>query len=332
MTRSTTLRVAKMKFVFLMDPLESVIFEKDTTFALMLGAQARGHEVFYLPKGGISLQNGQLLLKTTRVIPQRNKARPFIVKRTATLSGSDIDALFIRTDPPFDEEYLMHTWLLDHLPEHVVAINRPEGIRRVNEKIWAARFKGLVPPTLVSRDRGELLKFIEEQGRVVAKPANGYGGKSVFKFSKADLNKNVILETLTDNFRQEVIVQKYLPAAQKGDKRILLLNGEPLGAVLRVHGKDDHRNNFFAGGKPRPADINDRDRLVIKTLKPYLCHLGLYFVGIDMLGGSLIEVNVTSPTCLQEMNRLYQKNLELEVIRFVEKSVAEKQFSASLRT
>lgn len=314
-----------MKFVFLMDPLETVIFEKDTTFALMLGAKAAGHDVYYLPSNGITLKNGKITFHAIKVIPQRIKNKPFVIKQKLDLPAETVDAVFVRTDPPFDDEYLMHTWLLDRLPSKVVVFNSARGIRAVNEKVWATQFTDLLPPTIVSRNRTELLKFIAKEKDVVAKPTNGHGGRAVFRIKLGDTNTNVILETLSAKFSTEIIMQKYVPAAKKGDKRILLLNGEPLGAVLRVHAKDDHRNNFFSGGKAFPAKITARDQEVIGVLRPHLRELGLYFVGIDMLGDYLTEVNVTSPTCLQEMNHFSGQHLENKVIAFVETLVRDRQ-------
>jgi len=313
-----------MKFVFLMDPLETVIFEKDTTFALMLGSQRRGHEVYFLPSDGMTLQNGQIIFHATRVVPQKTKSRPFVIKQKIDLLAEKVDAVFVRTDPPFDEEYLLHTWFLDRLPSHVVVMNSPNGIRSVNEKLWVTQFTGLVPPTLVTRNRNDMLQFIQKEKSIIAKPTDGHGGRSVFRIEQDDTHTNVILETLSTKFTREIILQRYLPASTKGDKRILLLNGELLGAVLRVHSKDDHRNNFFTGGKPIATKITPRDIEIIETLKPYLRELGLSFVGIDVLGQYLIEVNVTSPTGLQEMNRLYRQKLEEKVIQFVEDLVMQK--------
>jgi len=314
-----------MKFVFLMDPLETVVFEKDTTFALMLGAKARGHDVYFLPANGITLKNGKIILHVTKVIPQRIKAKPFVIKQKLDLPAETVDVVFIRPDPPFDDEYLLHTWLLDRLPVSVAVINSASGIRTVNEKVWATQFTSLVPPTVVSRNRSELLSFIKSEKKVVAKPTNGHGGRAIFRINSGDAHTNVILETLSNKFSAEIILQRYVPAATKGDKRILLLNGDPLGAVLRVHSAEDHRNNFFSGGKAFPAKITARDLEVIEVLRPRLRELGLYFVGIDMLGSYLTEVNVTSPTCLQEMNHFTGRRLENDVITFAENLAKEKQ-------
>jgi len=320
-----------MKFVFLMDPIHTINMEKDTSFILMLGACRKGHEVYYLLDGGMTQVAGELSFAVQRVIPQQVSAKPFIIQESLSLREKDVDAVFIRTDPPFDLPYLVHTWLLDRLADRIPVINHPAGIRTVNEKIWASRFTSLVPPTLIGRNRGDLAAFVREHKTVIAKPTDGYGGQSIFRLSEGDLNINVILETVSQGFSKDIILQKYIPEASEGDKRILLLDGEPLGAVLRVHAADDHRNNFFSGGKPVATQITQRDREIISALKPELQKLGLWFVGIDILGGYLIEVNVTSPTCLQEINALTGQSLEDRVIDFVENLIEKKGPGSKIR-
>jgi len=310
-----------MKFLFLMDPLETVIFEKDTTFILMLGAHDRGHEVYFLPEDGISLIEGKVYFHVTKVTPQAITHMPFKKEHTLRLSQDDIHAVFVRPDPPVDEQYIMNTWLLEHLPKHIAVINNPSGIRTVNEKVWAAHFKDITPPTVISANKNDLLSFIAKHKNIIAKPTNAFGGQSVFHIENGNTNTKVILETLTDRYNKAIVIQKFIPESRNGDKRILLLNGNILGCLLRMHEDGEHRNNFFAGGKPMPAKINARDKKIVSILKPHLQKLGLYFVGIDILGDYLIEVNVTSPTCLQEMNRLYNVNLEEKVIDFVEKLI-----------
>lgn len=314
-----------MNFLFLMDPLETVKVYSDTSFIFMLGAHERGHKVFFLPSGGISLKKELVHFKVTEVIPVvRENGMPFDIVSEQTLTENEADVVFIRTDPPFDSEYLMNTWLLERAESNVAVINSPHGIRTVNEKIWATQFTDLIPRTVISRRLSDFKEFLAEEKNIIIKPTDGFGGAGVFKISEDAPNKNVSFEMLSDRDQKEVIMQQYIPEAAIGDKRILLLDGEPLGAVLRVHGEDDHRNNFYAGGKPIATEITDRDLEVIKTLKPHLKKLGLHFVGIDMLGDYLIEVNVTSPTCLQEMNQLYDCKLQDSVIQFAEKLIKEK--------
>ncbi len=302
-----------------MDPLETVVFEKDTTFMLMLGAHRKGHETYYVAKDGLSLIDGKVYFNVTKVTPQAIMHQPFIEEHTLRLSQDDIHAVFIRFDPPFDETYLMNTWMLDHLPKKIVIINSAAGIRSVNEKVWAAQFTAFTPPTIISANKHDLLEFVATHKHIIAKPTNAFGGQSVFHIEYNHTNTKVILETLSDRYNKAIILQRYVPEAKNGDKRILLLNGDILGALLRIHGEGDHRNNFYAGGKPAPVTLTDRDYEIIATLKPHLQQLGLLLVGIDILGDYLIEVNVTSPTCLQEMNKLYNVNLENKVIEEVER-------------
>ena len=318
-----------MNYVFLMDPLENVVVEKDTSLALMVGAHRKGHKVYFLPDGGIVRKNNKLQFHVREVTPQYKKNEPFIDHGAVVLVQDDVHVIFIRTDPPFDEQYLHNTWLLDLLPEYIPVINAPSGIRTANEKIWATQFISIIPETLIGSQKRELLEFVKAQKDVIAKPTDSFGGQSIFHIKTNESNTNVILETLTKNWTHDIILQKYIPEAQKGDKRILLLDGEPLGAVLRLHAADDHRNNFFSGGKPLSIDITKRDQEIIDHLRPELKRLGLHFVGIDIIGDYLIEVNITSPTCLQEMNKLYHCHLEDSVIKFSEKLVD--QFSANNR-
>ena len=305
-----------MNFLFLMDPLETVKLKSDTSYIFMDGAHDRGHNVYYLPSGGITLKEGKVEFKCTQVVPNTDEDFPFDIIKDVVLTDDKVDAVFIRTDPPFDDEYLMNTWLLDRAV--VTVLNSPSGIRTVNEKIWATQFTDLIPRTVITRNIEDFQEFLGKEKNIIIKPTDGFGGSGVFKITEDASNKNVSFEVLSDRGQKEVIMQQYIPEASIGDKRILLLNGEPLGAVLRVHGEDDHRNNFYAGGSAQPCEITERDMEVIETLKPHLQQLGLYFVGIDMLGDYLIEVNVTSPTCLQEMNYLYDCKLQHDVIVFAE--------------
>ena len=311
-----------MNFLFLMDPLENVSYAKDTSFIFMVGACRRGHQVYYLPAGGISMTPDGLVFDVEAVVARLDPAQPFIRGDTLQLVASDVDAVFIRTDPPFDAEYLMNTWLLDHLPPTAVVINEPRGIRSVNEKVWALRFADLVPPSLVTRHPARCRAFLERYGDIIAKPTDGFGGMGVVRVRHGETNANVIFETLSEHGSKELIVQRYISEAGIGDKRILLLGGAYLGAILRVHNRSDHRNNFLVGGEPQATEVTARDRQIIDRLAPELQRLGLHFVGLDILGDCLIEVNVTSPTCLQEINRSLGQQLEDHVITYVEDRIA----------
>ncbi len=307
-----------MRYLFLMDPLDTVKINKDTSFAFMEAAHERGHDVYYVAKGAIFLLDGEVFFHATHVTPQREPKQPFIVGESVTLAAHETDAVFIRPDPPFDEEYLMNTWLLDLAKRHTFVMNDPAGVRTVNEKIWATQFTAFTPRTLITRRQDDYAAFLSEEKDIIVKPTNGHGGKSVFHVHEGDLNANVVFETLTNMGRFEVVVQEYLPAATEGDKRILLLDGDYLGAVLRVHSEFDHRNNFFAGGSAQAAEITPREKEIIAVLKPHLQALGLHFVGIDIIGDALVEVNVTSPTGIQEASDFAGERLADRVIDFVE--------------
>ncbi|MEM7534933.1 MAG: glutathione synthase [Chloroflexota bacterium] len=314
-----------MKFLFLMDPPSTVNIKKDTSFAFMESAHERGHEVYYLPKGNITSNQGSVVFRVYPTTPQRVPADPLPLGDEMILTGDEIDAVFIRPDPPFNVEYLNNTWFLDRLPARVVVLNKPSGIRTVNEKLWATQFTDIIPRTVVTRHKQDFLAFLEQEGEIIAKPTDGHGGTAVFHLHKGGSNLNVTFEVLTDNGRHEIILQQYLPEAKIGDKRVLILNGEYLGAVLRVHNEDDHRNNFFAGGSAQEALVTERDLELVATLSPHLKALGLYFVGIDVIGKYLVEVNVTSPTGIQEASNFAGERLADRVVEAVEQMVEQRR-------
>lgn len=303
-----------MKYLSLMDPLETVNYKKDTSFVLMKAAKRKGFLTYYLPKNGLHLSSDGVYFDVQEVTPTDEPSEPFIYGDWVRLTENDVDVVFIRTDPPFDTTYLMHTWILDRLPKHVKVMNNPTGIRTVNEKVWALQFKQLIPPTLVTAKYADIYSFLDKHQKIVVKPTDGFGGQSIHILEQKSDDSDTILKQMTNDETNMIIVQRYVPESEIGDKRILLLNGEPLGAILRVHSETDFRNNFMAGGHAEPTEITERDLKIITELKPHLKSLGLFFVGIDIMGDYLIEVNVTSPTCLQEMNAFYGKCLEDDVI------------------
>lgn len=307
-----------MKTLFIADPLETFDITKDSTYSLMQAAHKRNHTLYFCKTHDIALKNSRLEFKATKITPTGNPKTPFKYEALQTIDAATLNLIFIRPDPPFNKNYLELTWLLEFAPEHVKVVNNPTGIRTVNEKIWACQFTDITPETLITNSKADYSNFIKTHKTIIAKPTDGYGGMGIFKIQEEDPNKNSIFEQLSQNETQNIILQPYLKEAQAGDKRILLLGGEPLGAVLRCHGKDDHRNNIFAGGTTKPAEITPQDQTIIKTLKPHLIKLGLSFVGIDIIGEKLIEVNVTSPTCLVELCKFTGQPLNETVIKYVE--------------
>lgn len=303
-----------MKHVFLMDPLEHLFYEKDTSVALIHALFARNESVFHLSPEGISYGGRGLIFRVRELFPDSNRDRRFQVSDMQTLEADGFDFFWIRTDPPFDESYLRVTWLLEHAPKSLTILNTPLGIRTVNEKLWALQFQKWIPHTVVTHVLEDCLLCLERFKTVILKPVDLFGGQGVFKLTEGDSNIPVIFETLSDGGRKPLICQEYVPEAVSGDKRILLVNGQPLGAVRRCNAGGDHRHNVFAGGQCLPADISDLERDCIEELRPQLMSLGLFFVGLDFIGNHLIEVNVTSPTCLVEMSALMQADLSRVVI------------------
>ncbi|MEK9657073.1 MAG: glutathione synthase [bacterium] len=306
-----------MRFVFLMDPIETIVYQKDTTYALMCAANLAGHSCYYLAPEGILLGHQGLRFILKEIMAVRGHAPSYKEDLPIILDQDEIHALFIRLDPPFNSTYMTCTWLLDRLPSKVFVCNNPNAVRTAQEKTWLLQFPDLVPPTLIASNCRELLNFSTQFEQIVLKPYDQFAGHGVFSFSSQDSNLKVAIEVLTNRGTNPCILQPFIPEADTGDKRILLLNGEPLGAVLRKHSATDHRNNFFAGGEALPCTLNERDYYIIHSIKETLKKLGLYFVGIDILGDYLVEINVTSPTCLQEMMALENKDLSKDVIEFV---------------
>jgi len=291
-----------MNILFVMDPPQTINPKKDTSYMLMKAYQRLGHQIWYINPLHLEITPSGVQAWGTPLEVFENFEAPFRYGDPALLTLSEMGLIWIRVDPPFDDRYLMCTWILSQLPPHIRVFNHPDGIRSVNEKVWATQFKDLIPPTLITSRLDSAQDFLSRHNKIVAKPTDGFGGSSIFIVSDTDTNASVIFETLSKN--GAFVLQKYIPAASQGDKRILLLNGDPIGAVLRVHSDKDHRNNFFAGGHAQNTTITERDLEIIAQLRPHLIKLGLFFVGIDIIGDYLIEVNVTSPTCVQEINAL----------------------------
>jgi len=296
-----------------MDPLEGVNAKKDTSYFLMLAARELGHEVFYLNHHDLVVIDGVLSAPVTTVDVHADIENPFTVLDQGHQALSSMDVVLVRTDPPFDRRYFYMTLLLDLLPASTRVVNRPSGLRNWNEKLAAVHFPHLTPRTLISRQPAEIYSFAKTVGRLTLKPIDGHGGAGI-RFMDADDDSDAIDE-VTHNGSHWIIAQQYLPEAREGDKRVLILNGEPLGAILRLHAADAELNNLDQGGTANPVDLTQADLDICAELKPGLLEQGIVFSGIDVIGGKLIEVNVTSPTGLQELCRFTDTAWHHEIIR-----------------
>ncbi len=291
-----------MKHAFIMDPLEKVKPWKDTSYFLMLAAAERGHEVCYLDQQDLYLEHDQLMAKVTWLEVYDDHDQPFKLISEQRLSMSALDVVWLRTDPPFDRRYFYTTLLLDFLPSRVKVVNRPDGVRDWNEKLAAIHFPDLTPRTCVSNNIETIKSFAEQHARITLKPVDGFGGKGIFFYSPGE-EPETVLDQATHQGQHWVIAQEYLPAAKMGDKRILLVEGQPIGAILRVHADNKELNNLDMGGTAEEVELDAEDIVICKALKSQLISRGMFFVGIDVIGGKLIEINVTSPTGLQELSR-----------------------------
>ena len=290
-----------MKIAFLMDPLETVKAYKDTTYYLMLAARERGNAVFYFNQSSMQLGNEGLSAMIDHLDVHDSVDKPFSILERRTESIGDMDVVVIRTDPPFDRSYMYSTLMLDRVMPKTVVVNCPSGIRNWNEKLAALHYPELTPETLVTRDVNSILKFLSKHEHITLKPVDGHGGKGIIFLRTDSENQAEKIEQITRKGSHWIIAQEYLSDAKRGDKRILLVNGEPIGAVLRVHAEGQELNNLDQGGEAVPDELDDRDYEICEAIKPGLIEQGIFFCGIDVIGGKLIEVNVTSPTCLQEL-------------------------------
>jgi glutathione synthase len=296
-----------------MDPIASVNIDADSTFVLALEAQARGHALYhYLPRH-LSLKDGRVTAKGQRLEVRRERGRHHTLGPLETIELAAVDVILMRQDPPFDMGYITATHVLEHLRETTLVVNDPVSVRNAPEKLFATHFPGLMPPTLVSSDRDEIVAFRREHGDIILKPLFGNGGAGVFHLRPEDDNLNALLEMFTTFYREPIMVQRYIPAVRQGDKRIILIDGEAAGGVLRVPPEGEARANLHVGGQALKTELTRREREICAALGPVLKEQGLIFVGIDVIGEFLTEINVTSPTGIQEINRLDGKQLEKQV-------------------
>ncbi len=306
-----------MRFLFVMDPPSTVNVELDTSFALMLAAQTLRHTVDHCLITDLGLEGGRAFATSRPATMARDAANAITLGDRFVTQLARYDAVFVRTDPPFDSNYLWGTQVLERAKSETLVINDPRGLRDANEKLYACHFPELMPETLVSNDARTITEFVTRVGgRAVIKPLGGAGGDGVMMLSIGDLNFRAIMEATTYSGRRLAMIQAFVPEVRTGDKRILLIDGEPLGAILRVPRADDMRSNIHVGGTVEPATLDAADKKIVETLAPRLRADGLYFVGLDVIGGKLTEVNVTSPTGIQQMSRHAGKDLAVNVIEW----------------
>jgi len=320
-----------LSMLFVMDPIGSIEIDKDTTFVLMLAAQQRGHRVFYCQPTELSVEEGKPVACVQAVTLRREVGHHADLGAPRTLSlDDDIDVVFQRKDPPVDIDYVTATQILA-LCRRALVLNRPDTVIWANEKLYAVQFPDLMPETRVSRRIPEFIDFLAKLGgEMIVKPLGGKGGEGVFHLRHDDRNLFSILEQVTGFGTRWAMAQRYVPEVRQGDKRILLLEGEPLGAVLRVPAKGETRANLHVGGTAARTSLDAPDRRIVERLRPHLQRDGLFFVGIDVIGGCLTEVNVTSPTGIQEINALEGVHLENRVIEAAEHRAARHRAAAPL--
>lgn len=310
-----------IKLGVVMDPIESIHIKKDSTFAMLLEAQKRAYEIHYFEQKDLFLQDG-VPFGNSKILTVKHDAHQWHTwHEEKCLPLSDLKVILMRKDPPADQEYFYTTYLLEQAERlGVLVVNRPQGLRDANEKLFATHFPQCCPPHLVTRSMAQLKLFRETHQDIVCKPLNGMRGESIFRISKNDSNANVIFETLTHLGRRSVMIQAYIPEIAKGDKRIIMIDGEPvLHALARIPQGDDWRGNLAAGAVGKAQVLSERDRWICSEVGPTLRKHGLYFVGLDVIGDYLTEVNVTSPTGIRELDEQIGSNIAGQFFDMIEK-------------
>jgi glutathione synthase len=306
-----------------MDPIGDIKYAKDSTLAMLLAAQARGFELVYMEQNDLSLRDGRAFGRMRSLSVKADAQGWFDLgePKVAPLQGS-VDAILMRKDPPFDMEFIYTTYILERAEtEGVLICNRPQGLRDMNEKVYTAWFPQACAPTLITRDMAEMAAFAREHGKAVCKPLDGMGGRSIFVVTADDKNMNVIFETLTNYGQRFAIVQRYIPdIVETGDSRVLVIDGEPVPyALARIPSASDNRGNLAAGAKGVGRPLNERDRWLVAQIGPALAAKGMIFVGLDVIGGYVTEINVTSPTGIRELDKQFNLNIADLLMQAIEK-------------
>ncbi|MEG6508212.1 glutathione synthase [Methyloligella sp. 2.7D] len=311
-----------LKTAFQMDPIDKIDIKGDSSFALLLEAQERGHEIFYYTPDQLSLREGTIIASGHSLAVEDKPGDHYRLSNPRTVDLSDFDVVLLRQDPPFDMAYLTTTHLLERLKGKSLVVNDPAWIRNSPEKIFVLDFLDLMPPTLITRSLDEVKAFREKHKDIVVKPLFGNGGAAVFRIAPGDTNLNALVELFGIVFREPMMVQRYLPEVRQGDKRIILVDGEFAGAINRVPAADETRSNMHVGGTPHLSDLTEREKEICARLGPELKRRGLIFVGIDVIGDYLTEINVTSPTGIREVKRFGGGDIAVMVWDAIERNCA----------
>lgn len=295
-----------MKLGVVMDPIESINFKKDSTLAMMIEAQSKGHEIFYITPNALFIDSGIAFASSAKIEVKDNPSDWFSLEEEKIIKLSELNSILMRQDPPFNSDYIYNTYVLEMASREGVNIfNNPRSLRDCNEKVYASEFPQCCTKHLVTSNKLLLSQFVEEYKDTVIKPLDGMGGASIFRLKKNEPNLNVILETITHHFTQKVMIQEYIPQISEGDKRILVINGEPMGAAIaRIPAEGELRGNLAAGASAVAKSLSERDMWICKEVGPSLVKKGLLLVGLDIIGDYLTEINVTSPTCFKEYKEL----------------------------
>ena len=288
---------------------------------MLLAAHKRGWDIYYMEQKDLFINNDVPMANLQPLKVEENPEHWFTLSDTKTQQLSSLDIILMRKDPPFNLEYIYSTYILEHAERlGTMVVNRPAALRNVNEKFFITHFPDCIAPTQVSRNMAVLLDFVAQHGNIVIKPLDGMGGQGIFRVNATDPNTKVILETITKNETSYVMAQKYLPEISSGDKRILLINGEPVPYVLaRIPAEGEFRGNLAQGGNGKGLELSERDRWICQQVGPKLRDMGLFFVGLDVIGDYLTEINITSPTCIRELDNLYNINISEELMGVLEK-------------
>lgn len=310
---------SNLQVAFQMDPMEGINIDSDSTFVLMLEAQKRGYTLWHYLAEDLSYQDGRVYASARKVRVQREKGNHFeFLSDTVRLDLREVDVVWMRQDPPFDMSYISATHLLDLIEGDTLVMNNPAEVRNAPEKLFVTKFKELMPPTLITRRENEVKEFRAKHGEIIVKPLYGNGGAGVFHLKADDSNLGSLMEMFLEGSREPVMVQKFLPEVREGDKRIILIDGQAVGAINRVPAAGEIRSNMVAGGAAVRSSLTEREQEICDTIGPDLKAKGLTFVGIDVIGDWLTEINVTSPTGLQAVNQFDGTLLEAQIWDAVE--------------